>query len=184
MVLGGQPPGRVGRRRFFIQQSSPTSVGLAAFRGCHTCRTLTRLTGEAVTIRRCHRDDVDAVLRLWAAGRSGHASTPDHREDVERLLDDGPAALIVAEDSGRLAGAVIAGWDGWRGNIYRLTVEDGYRRRGIGRRLTKAAEEYLRSRGARRITALVAYDDERAGSFWDSAGYPQDAEIGRRVRNI
>jgi hypothetical protein len=33
MVLGGQPPGRVGRRRFFIQHSSPTAmVGLDLFR--------------------------------------------------------------------------------------------------------------------------------------------------------
>jgi hypothetical protein len=31
---------------------------------------------------------------------------------------------------------------------------------------------------------LVAYDDPVAAAFWDSAGYPQDAQIGRRVRNI
>lgn len=34
------------------------------------------------------------------------------------------------------------------------------------------------------VTALVAFEDQAAGSFWDAAGYPQDAEIGRRVRNI
>jgi ribosomal protein S18 acetylase RimI-like enzyme len=79
---------------------------------------------------------------------------------------------------------VIAAWDGWRGNIYRLAVADGYRRRGVGLRLTRAAEDHLRECGARRITALVAYDDETAGSFWDAAGYPPDTEIGRRVRNI
>jgi hypothetical protein len=34
------------------------------------------------------------------------------------------------------------------------------------------------------VTAPVALEDEAAGSFWDSAGYPRDREIGRRVRNI
>jgi len=68
--------------------------------------------------------------------------------------------------------------------MYRLAVRDGYRRQGIAMALTRAGESYLRSCGARRITALVAFEDEEAGAFWDAAGYPQDHEIGRRVRNL
>jgi ribosomal protein S18 acetylase RimI-like enzyme len=142
------------------------------------------LTAAEITVRRCRHEDVDAVLELWASARSGHASTPDRRVDVESLIGGSPAALLVAEAGGKVVGAVIAGWDGWRGNIYRLAVADEQRRAGVGLLLTRAAEEYLCGCGVRRITALVAYDDEVAGSFWDAAGYPQDAEIGRRVRNI
>jgi ribosomal protein S18 acetylase RimI-like enzyme len=127
---------------------------------------------------------VDAVLGLWSAARSSHASTADRREDVEALLRDGPAALLVAEAEGRVVGAVIAGWDGWRGNVYRLAVDPGYRRRGIGLQLLRAAETYFRDRGVGRVTALVAFDDAVASAFWGAAGYPQDAEIGRRVRNL
>jgi ribosomal protein S18 acetylase RimI-like enzyme len=137
-----------------------------------------------LNIRSCRDGDVQAVLELWRLARSGHASTVDRLEDVERLLEGSPARLLVAEADGRPVGAVIAAWDGWRGNIYRLAVHPGHRRRGIGAALTRAAEDYLLSCGVRRITALVAFDDEAAGAFWDSAGYPQDAEIGRRVRNI
>ena len=81
-------------------------------------------------------------------------------------------------------GALIAGWDGWRGNMYRLAVHPDHRRRGVGRRLLDAGEEHLRGLGARRVTALVAHGDEVAGAFWDSAGYPVDPVIGRRVRNL
>ena len=108
----------------------------------------------------------------------------DRLEDVKRLLNDCPGALLVAEHGGEIVGALIAGWDGWRGNLYRLTVRASYRREGVGLALTLAGEEYLRERGARRVTALVAFDDKLAGAFWDSAGYPVDEEIGRRVRNI
>jgi ribosomal protein S18 acetylase RimI-like enzyme len=125
-----------------------------------------------------------AVLDLWAQARSEHSSTPDRLADVERLVEDSPAALLVAERDGEIVGALIAAWDGWRGNMYRLAVRDGHRRRGIGLALTGAGEEYLRGCGARRVTALVAFDDEAAGGFWDSAGYPVDREIGRRVRNL
>lgn len=124
------------------------------------------------------------MLSLWAQSRSGHASTSDRLDDVEHLVAESPAALLVAERDGKIVGALIAAWDGWRGNMYRLAVRDGHRRQGIGLALTRAGEDYLRQCGARRITALVAFEDEAAGGFWESAGYPLDQEIGRRVRNL
>jgi ribosomal protein S18 acetylase RimI-like enzyme len=128
---------------------------------------------------------VPAVLDLWAGARSEHASTPDSRADVERLTAaDSPAALLVTEQAGEIVGVLIAAWDGWRGNMYRLAVRAGNRREGVGLALTRAGEAYLRERGVRRVTALVAYDDEAAGRFWEAAGYPRDREIGRRVRNL
>lgn len=147
---------------------------------CHTVD----LTGKEVTIRRCQHEDAQAVLGLWAQERSEHASTADRLEDIERLIGDSPAALLVAELDGELVGALIAGWDGWRGNMYRLAVSKAHRRNGIGIALTRAGEDYLHSRGVHRVTALVAFDDEVAGAFWESAGYPQDQEIGRHVRNL
>lgn len=128
--------------------------------------------------------DAPAVLELWSQARSEHASTADRIEDVERLIVDSPATLLVAERDTEIVGALIAAWDGWRGNMYRLAVWDGHRREGIGIALTRAGEKYLRDCGARRVTALVAFEDEVAGPFWDSAGYPLDHDIGRRVRNL
>lgn len=100
------------------------------------------------------------------------------------MIGESPAALLVAERDGEILGALIAAWDGWRGNMYRLTVREGSRRQGIGLTLTRAGEDYLRRCGARRITALVAFEDETAASFWERAGYPLDQQIGRRVRNL
>jgi ribosomal protein S18 acetylase RimI-like enzyme len=142
------------------------------------------LTGEEITVRQCRPGDVPAVLNLWEQARSGHASTADRRDDVERLVGESPATLLVAERGGEIVGALIAAWDGWRGNMYRLAVRDDSRRHGIGLALTRAGEDYLRRCGARRITALVAFEDEGAASFWDEAGYPRDEQIGRRVRNL
>lgn len=142
------------------------------------------LTDEKVTIRRCRDEEAQAVLDLWAEERSEHASTADRLEDVERLIGDSPAALLVAERDDEIVGALIAAWDGWRGNMYRLAVSKEHRRQGIGIALTRAGEEYLLSQGVHRVTALVAFDDEVAGPFWEAAGYLQDEEIGRRVRNL
>ncbi len=95
-----------------------------------------------------------------------------------------PSRTLVAERKDEIVGALIAAWDGWRGNMYRLAVRNECRRQGIGLALTRAGEKYLRECGARRVTALVAFEDEVAGKFWGAAGYPPDREIGRRVRNL
>jgi ribosomal protein S18 acetylase RimI-like enzyme len=143
-----------------------------------------RLSDESITVRIATHNDLDAVLKLWESARSEHAVSADRPEAVGRLLETDAESLLVAESDGSVVGVMIAAWDGWRGNMYRLAIDPRHRRRGIGRRLVDAGEKSLRARGARRVTALVAFDDDRAGGFWDAVGYPPDQEIGRRVRNI
>lgn len=128
--------------------------------------------------------DAPAILGLWREARSNHASSADQLEDVQRLLAGIPGSIVVAQSGNEIVGVLIAAWDGWRGNMYRLAVLREQRRQGIATALVRAGEEHLRGQGARRVTALVGYDDEVAAAFWDSSGYPQDREIGRRVRNL
>jgi ribosomal protein S18 acetylase RimI-like enzyme len=142
------------------------------------------LTIEQIDIRAARIEDVPLVLSLWEHARSEHASTLDRSEDLERLVVGSPGSLLLAASDHAILGVMVAAWDGWRGNLYRLAVHPEHRRSGVGVALVRAGEEYLRRQGAKRITALVAYDDPVAGAFWDSVGYPQDLQIGRRVRNI
>jgi ribosomal protein S18 acetylase RimI-like enzyme len=138
-----------------------------------------------LVVRHGQVEDAQGVLELWSMARSEQATTSDRGGDLERLITDTPSALFVAEaDDGSIVGALIAGWDGWRGNMYRLAVHPDHRRRGIGRRLLDAGEAHLRELGTRRVTALVAHDDAVAAAFWDAADYPVDRQIGRRVRNL
>jgi ribosomal protein S18 acetylase RimI-like enzyme len=135
-------------------------------------------------IRPAKQADVPGVLQLWANARSEHAATPDRQPDVERLVHELPGSLLVAERAGEIVGTLIAAWDGWRGNMYRLAVHPVHRRQHIGLALVRAGEARLRERGARRVTALVANEDRVAGALWDAAGYPRDFVMGRRVRNL
>ncbi len=90
----------------------------------------------------------------------------------------------MADDDGAVVGTVIAAFDGWRGNFYRLAVARYRRREGIASALVRAGEERLRAVGARRVTALVAHEEEHVGAFWTALGYPSDPEIARHVRNL
>jgi ribosomal protein S18 acetylase RimI-like enzyme len=132
-------------------------------------------------IRNATREDFPAVLALWDRARSGHAETPDSVEALERLE---PGALLVHEEDGEIAGALIAAFDGWRGNMYRLAVKPERRRNGIARALVDAGERRLRAQGAPKVTALVGRGDEQAESLWRAAGYKDDVAIGRWVRSL
>jgi ribosomal protein S18 acetylase RimI-like enzyme len=135
-------------------------------------------------IRPATAADVDAVLELWEQARSPAAQTPDDAEVVNTLMEHDSGALIVSEEDGRIVGAVIAGWDGWRGNIYRLAVLPDRRRRGTASMLVAAAHEHLYNQGCRRVTALVGKDEADIQQLWRSLGYDYDAGIDRWVRNI
>jgi ribosomal protein S18 acetylase RimI-like enzyme len=137
-----------------------------------------------LTIRPVRRDELGAVLAVWADTRSAYAKTPDDAESLRRLLDNDPSSLLIAERDARLVGTLVAAWDGWRGNMYRLAVVVEERRSGVGLALVRAGEAHLRDRGARRVTALVGDEDDAAIALWSAAGYVHDRQIARFVRNL
>ena len=136
------------------------------------------------TIRAATAADIDAVLSVWAEARSAAARTPDDPRAIEQLLERDPGGLLVAESDGQVVGALIAGWDGWRGNVYRLAVLPSHRRQGIARQLADAGHERLRAQGARRITALVGGEEGAAHALWRAVGYQRDEFVHRFVRNL
>jgi ribosomal protein S18 acetylase RimI-like enzyme len=96
------------------------------------------LTEREYTVRVARPVEAPAILDLWHAARSSHAITPDRIEYVHRLLAETPGSLLVADGGGVLLGTLIAAWDGWRGNMYRLVVLCEHRRRGVGLALVRA----------------------------------------------
>src|SRR5215217_7988707 len=77
---------------------------------------------------------------------------PHNLDVLSRLRARDPGALLVARRDGRVVGTLIAAWDGWRGNMYRLAVAVDHRRRGVGLELVRAGERRLYECGARRVT--------------------------------
>src|ERR1700722_1974595 len=124
--------------------------------------------------------DAAAVLALWIEAET-HPTITDDLESVDRLLAHDPGALLVAVADGMVVGSVIAGWDGWRGSIYRLAVHPAFRRSGVGQSLVRAAEQRLRELGARRFQAYVAGDDAQAMGFWGQSGWEEQRRTTRFV---
>jgi ribosomal protein S18 acetylase RimI-like enzyme len=121
----------------------------------------------APVIRPGRPEEASRLVELWRAAGATPSRT-DSPAEVRRLLAAPESVVLVAERDGRLVGTVVGGWDGWRGNIYRLVVSPEERRQGLARALVVELAQRLRTRGARRITALVEREHGPAMAFWDS----------------
>jgi ribosomal protein S18 acetylase RimI-like enzyme len=124
-------------------------------------------------LRPATADDIAGVLTFWQ--ESAEPTSTDTAEVLASLVDRDPGALIVAETDGRIVGTVIAGWDGWRGSIYRLAVGPAQRRSGLGRSLLRAAEDRLAGLGARRLHAIVVEANDAAVAFWTASDWEHQA---------
>jgi len=126
--------------------------------------------------------DTQAVLALW-----GTAATPtstDTATALRALIEHDPGALIVADEVGEIVGTVVAGWDGWRGSVYRLAVAPPRRRQGLGARLLRAAEDRLAGCGARRVHAVVVGADDRAVAFWEATDWTHERGQRRYTKSV
>ncbi|MDQ1293616.1 MAG: hypothetical protein QG608_1497 [Actinomycetota bacterium] len=128
--------------------------------------------------------DLPAVLDLWSEETPDGLRTPDALPDLQQLLFHDPGALILAWDGEHLIGTVIAGWDGWRGHLYRLHVTENRRHEGIGRALVEDAQTHLRDLGAHRADAVVLDTNEPAHRLWNTCGYELGPRWTRRVRTL
>jgi ribosomal protein S18 acetylase RimI-like enzyme len=134
-------------------------------------------------IRAATEADLPTVLALWREAGSRPSATDD-AVSLRRLLARDAGALLLAEAEEVAIGSLIATWDGWRGSLYRLAVDPGWRRRGVAASLVEAGEERLRAMGAVRLTAIVVADEAAATDFWAAVGYHPQPGVSRFLRML
>jgi ribosomal protein S18 acetylase RimI-like enzyme len=124
----------------------------------------------SIRIDTANEGDVDAVIDLWReAGMLSDLNDP--REDFKFALSGPASTIFVATDASVVAGSVMVGHDGHRGNIYYVAVALRFRRRGIGGQLVRAAERWLKDAGVRKIHLLVLNDNLGVTPFYEKLGY-------------
>jgi ribosomal protein S18 acetylase RimI-like enzyme len=125
----------------------------------------------SIAIRIAAPSDVEAIIDVWrASGMLSHLNNP--RDDLEFALASPCSTVFVAVDEiGRIAGTVMAGHDGHRGNLYYVAVHPQFRLQGIGTRLLAVAERWLREAGIRKIHLLVLRENLDVKPFYEKSGY-------------
>jgi len=115
-------------------------------------------------------DDYSEVRKLWVA--SGLEIRPgDEPQGVIRKLTRDPELFLVAEEDGKIIGAVMGAWDGRRGWIYHLGVQTEHRRGGVATSLVRELEARMTKIGIPKVNALIYPGNSESVKFFTSAGY-------------
>lgn len=131
-------------------------------------RARTIVRGLAVRTYR-HDEDRPAVDALWReAGLDPHLGPREEERELLKRLDRDPELFLVAVDSGRVVGAVLGGWDGWRGYVHRLAVAEAARARGVGSMLMDELERRLAAKGCTRMQVVAR---GAAGAWFERHGW-------------
>lgn len=103
----------------------------------------------------------------------------DSRESIAKQVGLPNVRFLVAREraGGPIVGTVLATHDGRKGWINRLAVDAAVRRRRIGARLVRAAEEWLASEGMDILACLIEDGNAISMSVFESLGYKKHPEI-------
>ncbi|CAG1013739.1 N-acetylglutamate synthase [Anaerolineales bacterium] len=117
-------------------------------------------------------DDYAPTLKLWQSIETGvKVGRSDTFEEIQKKVQRDPDLFLLAEHDGQIVGTIIGGYDGRRGMIYHLAVDQSLRKQGIGDMLLSEVEKRLQARGCVKCYLLVFADNERAIHFYENRGW-------------
>jgi ribosomal protein S18 acetylase RimI-like enzyme len=128
-------------------------------------------------IRTFREADSAGVATLWA---EVFPDDPPHNAPaivIPKKLAVQPELFFVAEDDGRIAGTVMAGYDGHRGWLYTVAVDPRLRRRGVGTALVRHAEAALLALGCLKVNLQVRASNAAVVAFYRTLGYAVEERI-------
>jgi ribosomal protein S18 acetylase RimI-like enzyme len=133
-------------------------------------------TDIALSIAPLEEADVAAVIALWQ--RCG-LTRPwnDPAADIALARQGSNAAVLLGRDGDAVVASVLVGHDGHRGWVYYVAVDPQHRKKGLGRAIMAAAEEWLRARGILKLQLMVRPDNIQVQAFYETLDYDEQERV-------
>ncbi|MBW7960767.1 GNAT family acetyltransferase [Bradyrhizobium sp. BR 10261] len=120
--------------------------------------------------------NVEPVVALWQ--RCG-LTRPwnDPHADIALARRRENSTVLVGRDAGAIVATVMVGHDGHRGWVYYVAVDPDARKRGYGRAIMTAAEDWLRAAGIAKLQLLVRRENAQASAFYQSLAFEESTSM-------
>ena len=128
-------------------------------------------------VREYQPADHDSVVALWSSVFPNSDGHNEPRGAIQRKVALNDHLFFVAADDGLIVGTALAGYDGHRGWIYSVAVLPDSRRRSIGTRLIRDAEQALTQLGCPKVNLQIRADNPDVAAFYESLGFQTEARI-------
>ncbi|MDO8979443.1 MAG: GNAT family acetyltransferase [Afipia sp.] len=120
--------------------------------------------------------DIPAVVALW---EQCELTRPwnEPQADIARARQGPNSAVLVGRDGNTIVATVMVGHDGHRGWVYYVAVDPGQHKKGYGRAIMAAAEDWLRERSIEKLQLLVRADNTRVQAFYETLNYDRQERV-------
>ncbi len=144
----------------------------------------------SVEVRELKYEDIEELTELWYELATmhqdimqGYELSEEPRKEWKSIIEDGlekkGMVTLVAEEKGKIVGFVNAVHRKRPaffvrkevGYILDLFVKEDRRNEGIGKKLVKRAERWIKDRGLKTAILTVSPENHTAVKFWEDQGY-------------
>jgi ribosomal protein S18 acetylase RimI-like enzyme len=122
-------------------------------------------------IRPYRPTDRQALIALWQACKLVAPGANDPDFDIDFCLKSADSDILTGVVDGRVAASVLVGHDGHRGWMYYVAVDPTLQRKGLGASMVKAAEDWLKARGAPKAQLMIRETNTQVEAFYARLGY-------------
>lgn len=125
-------------------------------------------------IRNATLDDIPEIVSLWERGGLTPAgSNPDYPKALEHKILAEPQLVMVYEVDSRIVGVIYGIFDSLNSYVRLLTIDEDYRRRGIGSQLLMAMTHRLWEYPTMGVTGFIYTDNTASQNMTRRSGFNQ-----------
>jgi ribosomal protein S18 acetylase RimI-like enzyme len=133
---------------------------------------------SGIAIRKMRIKDYGQLIALWNEGNIPYRPQGrDSKKHIQRQLRQPNSFYFIAEDEGKIVGAILGTHDGRKGWINRLVVAPAYRHKGIANRLIQEVERSLTRAGIDIVACLIEDWNDVSANVFERLGYTKHPDI-------
>ena len=137
---------------------------------------MTSASGSDLAVTVIEEADIPAVVALWERCELTRPWN-EPQADIARARDKSNSEILVGRSGGTVVATVMVGHDGHRGWVYYVAVDPDQHKKGYGRAIMTAAEDWMRERGVEKLQLLVRADNTRVQAFYETLDYEEQERV-------
>lgn len=112
----------------------------------------------------------DDLIELWRITGISLGSS-DNKEELARMSRQNPDLFLIGKVSDAIIGVVMGGFDGRRGYVHHLAVDQNYQKKGYGKLLMNELIKRFRQKGIHKVHLFIEKRNNKVVDFYRNLGW-------------
>lgn len=122
-------------------------------------------------IRQMTQEDFPQVYALWQQAKLAEYSFEKESKNTLAMISHNPHSCLVGTKKNKVIATALGIYNGHRGWIYRLAVDQNHQKLGLGQQILSAVETELKIAGAEAVFLWLSYDNLATFPFYQKNDY-------------